>query len=87
MGHYETAPRHVVEARYAGDYRVWLQFDDGRRGLVDLADELHGELFRPLRDRKQFARFYLDRQLATIAWEHGADFASEFLYEKLVTVH
>jgi hypothetical protein len=61
MAHYETAPRNVVEARYVGDYRVWLQFDDGRRGLVDLADELHGE--------------------------HGADFASEFLYEKLVTVH
>ena len=81
MAHYETAPRQVVEARYVGDYRVWLQFDDRRRGLVDLADELHGELFRPQRDREQFARLYLDCPLATIAWEHGADFASDFLYK------
>ena len=87
MAGYERAPRHVIEARYVGDYKVWLQFNDGRKGLVDLADELHGELFRPLRDRKRFAQLYLDCELATIAWDHGAGFASEYLYEKLATVH
>ena len=30
---------------------MWLQFNDGRKGLVDLADELHGAIFEPLRDR------------------------------------
>ena len=43
MARYEHAPRHVVEARYLGDYKVWLEFNDGRKGVVDLADELHGE--------------------------------------------
>jgi Protein of unknown function (DUF2442) len=59
MPRYERAPRHVVEARYAGDYQVWLHFSDGREGLVDLADELYGELFEPLRDRHRFAQFIL----------------------------
>ena len=30
-----------------------------------------------------FSNFYLDYGLASIAWLDGADFAPEFLYEKL----
>ena len=80
---YEYSPRHVVEARYLGDYKVWLEFNDGRKGVVDLADELYGDEHTPLRDRDTFARFYLDHGLASIAWLVGADFAPEFLYERL----
>ena len=87
MARYERAPLHVVKARYAGDYCVWLKFSDGRKGVVDLADELHGAIFEPLRDPRRFAQLYLDSELATVAWDHGADFASEYLYEKLATVH
>ena len=80
---YETSPRHVVEARYLGDYKVWLEFNDGRKGVVDLADELHGETRLPLRDRDRFSQFFLDYGLASIAWLEGQDFAPEFLYDKL----
>jgi hypothetical protein len=84
---YETSPRHVVEARYLGDYKVWLEFNDGRKGVVDLADELHGETRLPLRDRELFSSFYLDYGLASIAWHDGIEFAPEFLYEKLKEMH
>lgn len=33
---------HVLEARYLGDYRVWLRFNDGTCGEVDLSGELEG---------------------------------------------
>ena len=84
---YEYSPRHVVEARYLGDYKVWLEFNDGRKGVVDLADELHGEEHSPLRNRELFSTFYLDYGLASIAWLEGADFAPEFLYEKLKAIN
>lgn len=87
MARYERAPCHVVEARYVGDYNVWLHFNDGRKGLVDLADELYGKSFEALRDRERFAQFKVDYGLATIAWDNGADFAPEYLYEKLAAVH
>ena len=83
MPRYESSPRHVVEARYLGDYKVWLEFNDGRKGVVDLADELYGDEHSPLRDREQVRDFYLDYGLASIAWLDGVDFAPEFLYEKL----
>ena len=83
MARYERSPRHVIDAHYLGDYKVWLEFNDGRKGVVDLADELHGDDLSPLRDRDRFAQLYLDYGLASIAWHDGQDFAPEFLYERL----
>ena len=48
---------HVVEARYAQDYTVWLRFNDGTCGEVDLSNELDGPVFGPLREPEQFKRF------------------------------
>ena len=87
LARYEHAPRHVIEARYLHDYKVWLEFNDGRKGVVDLADELHGEELEPLRDRDRFSQFYLDYGLASIAWLEGQDFTPEFLYDKLKAMH
>jgi hypothetical protein len=83
LARYEQFPRHVVEARYLGDYKVWLEFNDGRKGVVDLADELYGEEMSKLRNRDRFCEFYLDYGLASIAWLGGQDFAPEFLYDRL----
>lgn len=69
---------HVVEARYVGDHRVWLRFDDGLAGEVDLAPAIHGQVFEPLRNPTYFARFVLDD---TLVWPNGADLAPEFLHE------
>ncbi|MCC7039296.1 MAG: DUF2442 domain-containing protein [Burkholderiales bacterium] len=87
MPRYESQPCHVVEARYLGDYKIWLEFNDGRKGVVDLADELHGDGHSSLRDRERFGAFYLDYGLASIAWQDGVDFAPEFLYERLKEMH
>jgi hypothetical protein len=87
LAHYENVQRHVTEARYLGDYKIWLEFNDGRKGVVDLADDLYGENFEPLRDTRRFADFYLDYGLATIAWHHGVDFAPDYLYDKLSAMH
>ena len=72
---------HVIEARHLDGHRVWLRFDDGSEGEVDLAEDLDGEVFEPLRDPTYFARFSVDD---TLIWPNGADFAPEFLYERVV---
>lgn len=71
------------EAKYQRDYRIWLKFADGVEGEVDLESELWGDVFEPLKDKARFAEFALDRELETIVWPGGADFAPEFLYQKL----
>ena len=72
---------HVLEARYVRDYKVWLRFSDGTSGEVDLAEELDGPVFGPLRDVERFKSFQLIGN--TIAWENGADFAPEFLKQQV----
>ncbi|MBI3607440.1 MAG: DUF2442 domain-containing protein [Nitrospirae bacterium] len=75
---------HVVEARYDRDYVIHLKFNDGAEGFVDLADELYGEMFSPLKDLEKFKAFRVDPELNTIVWENGADLAPEFLHDCLL---
>ena len=72
---------HVVQARHVAAHRVWVRFDDGVEGEIDLAAELGGDVFAPLRDAAYFATFRVDD---TLTWPNGADFAPEFLHELVV---
>lgn len=74
---------HVKEAKYLHDYVIWMRFNDGTEGEVDLEGELEGEVFGSLKDVKQFRRFRVDPEIETILWENGADLAPEFLYEHM----
>jgi hypothetical protein len=71
------------EAKYQNGYRIWVKFADGVEGEIDLESELWGEVFEPLKDKDRFAEVALDKELETIVWPNGADFAPEFLYQKL----
>ena len=73
----------LKEAKYRGDYRVWLKFADGIEGEVDLEKELWGEVFQPLRDKARFAELSVNEDIDTLVWPNGADFAPEFLYQQL----
>ena len=75
---------HIVEARYERDYMIHLRFNDGAEGFVDLADELYGEIFAPLRDKEKFKAFRVDSELETTVWDSGADLAPEFLHDRLL---
>lgn len=73
----------IVEAKYIGDFGIFLKFSDGTEGEIDLAGELQGEILRPLKEQAYFKKFQLNRELHTITWPNGADFALEFLYDKV----
>lgn len=72
---------HVTEARYVQNYVVWLRFNDGTAGEVDLSTELDGPVFGPLRDPATFKAFRVAHH--TLSWENGADVAPEFLHEQI----
>ena len=74
---------HVVEARHLSGYVVWLRFRDGTEGEVDLASELVGPIFEPLREVAEFARFSLHPEFHTLVWPNGADVAPEMLHRRV----
>ena len=69
----------ITKAKYLGDYRIRLWFNNGEIRVVDLDDSLDRGVFTQLRDKSYFQRFSIP--FNTIEWENGADFAPEYLYE------
>ena len=67
----------VVDAKYLHDYTVWVEFNDGINGEIDLSSELDGEIFEPLKNVDYFKTFQVCGH--TLSWDNGADFAPEFL--------
>ena len=73
----------VIEARHVRDYVIWLKFRDGTSGEIDLESELWGEVFEPLKDLAFFRQFSVHPEFETLVWPNGADFAPEFLHERV----
>jgi hypothetical protein len=72
---------HIDNAKYIDEYKVYLLFNDGKKGVVDLKNELDGEIFKPLKNINFFKSFKLNDW--TLTWENGADFAPEYLHNIL----
>ena len=78
-----TVLPRLVHAEYVQDYILRLRFADGAESEIDLAVELHGEVFEPLREKAYFAQVTLHPELRTVVWPNGTDFAPEFLRSAL----
>jgi hypothetical protein len=75
----------VVKVEPRGGYRLWLQFQDGVEGEVDVEPLLSFRgVFAPLRDPSYFALVRVNSELGTICWPNGADWDPLVLYS-LVT--
>ena len=73
---------YLEDAKYLKDYRIFLEFNDGKKGIVDLKDIIYKyKQAKPLRTAQAFSQFYLD-SWPTLAWQCGFDIAPETLYEK-----
>ena len=70
----------MVRAERRGEFSLWLAFNDGVEGEVDLRDLLTGIVFEPLKDPSYFGRFFIEG--GTVAWPNGADIAPETLHAR-----
>jgi len=70
----------IVNAEVCGPHHVWVSFNDGTEGDVDVRQLLSGPVFEPLADPDYFARASLDPVCGTLVWPNGADFAPEALH-------
>jgi hypothetical protein len=73
--------KDIVDVQPLDGYRLWLRFEDGLEGEVDVAKCVpFTGVFAPLRDRKEFAAVRLNRELGSIYWPSGADLDPDVLY-------
>lgn len=69
----------VTKAKYIRDYLIEVKFSDGTKKVINFEPWLTGPIFRPLKSKDYFKKFFIDGP--TIAWPNGADIAPETLYE------
>jgi hypothetical protein len=71
---------YLLEARYIKDFKIFLKFNTGEAGEVDLKKTIFKyKIAESLRDPEAFSKFHLD-SWPTLAWECGFDIAPESLY-------
>ncbi len=76
--------KDIVAARPLDGYRVYLKFEDGVEGVVDLATQLSFRgVFEPLRDLSYFQLVRVDPDLGTVTWPNRADLDPDVLYSVL----
>lgn len=72
----------VISIKYQKDFIYYIEFDDGKKGNIDLSNYPNkGPIYEPLRDLSFFQNAKIEG--GTIAWQNGADIAPESLYEKI----
>ncbi len=76
---------NVRKAKYEKDYQIFLSFDDGLSGIVDLKKFLFNKkdsVFKRLQDVSQFRKFSI--KFHTLAWGEDLDLAPEYLHDLLL---
>ena len=76
--------KDIVEARPLEGYRLFVRFEDGAAGEINVAEIVCFEgVFAPLKDRAYFARVQVSGEVGTIYWPDGADLDPDVLYARI----
>jgi hypothetical protein len=72
----------VIDVDYLGGHRLYLEFDDGKSGEVDLLGYI--EKIPPLHELKDIRRFtQFSLSHGTIAWSYDLDISPRWLHDHL----
>ena len=77
----------IVEARPLEDYKLFLRFEDGVEGTVDIGYLVQaGGVFEPLKERSFFEQVRVDPDWGTIGWPGEIDLDRDVLYSKVTGI-
>lgn len=74
----------VNKAHYLHDYKLYIQFNDGTEGNIDLRETIfedNRKIFTQLREIEEFKKFKI--ALNTVCWFNNLDLAPEYMKEKM----
>jgi hypothetical protein len=77
----KTKMIRVTDVEPLDGFSLQLRFSDGAERVVDLAEELWGPVFEPLKaDPALFRQVRVDEEIGTIVWPNGADMDPDVLH-------
>ncbi len=73
----------IISAKYKGEYKIELTFENGRSGVVDFTKYIEkGGVFSQLSDIEFFKEFQVNKELGVLTWKDEIDIAPEVLYSE-----
>jgi hypothetical protein len=76
--------KDIVDVKVLDGYKLWLKFEDGIEGDVDISALVRFEgIFAPLKDQQFFKSVKLAEEVGTICWSNGADLDPDVLYAEI----
>ena len=75
---------HVINAELINDYKVYVEFDNGTKGIIDfrkILEEDHREIIKELLNKELFRTVKVN--LNTLCWDNEVDFSPDYLYEQI----
>ena len=75
----------ITECRAESNYTLWIRFDDGLEGSVNLGDLVLTESFQAISDEATFARVAIDPVSNAVTWAGGIKLDPEVLYRDLAS--
>ena len=76
--------KDIVKAQPTTNYCLYLCFEDGVEGEVDIAQLIHFTgIFAPLKEQSEFRKVSVEPELGTICWPNGADLDPDVLYARI----
>jgi hypothetical protein len=73
----------VFSAIYKGGYKIEVEFDDGKGGIVDFSSYLEkGNVYKKFKDLVFFRRFKINPELGVLTWPDEIDITPETLYSE-----
>lgn len=74
----------VKRVRPLSNYRIYVEIEDGRRGIFDLKPYLDKGVFQELRDEHYFKQ--VDILFGAVTWPNEQDIAPETLIAEMKTI-
>ena len=75
---------HVINAELKNEYNVYVEFNNGKKGIINFKDILendHRMIIRELLNKELFKTLKVN--LNTLCWDNEVDFAPDYLYEQM----
>ena len=72
--------KRIVEAKPLPNYRLFVRFEDGAKGEVDLSSMVGNGVFASWKDQAVFSRVSIDSATGTVTWPDGIDLCPDTLY-------
>ena len=73
----------LLEIKPLANYTLWLKYDDGTVGEVDLTELTEKGVFKKIKDKAFFKQVYIDKETDAVAWNEDLDLCPDSLFLKL----